>query len=80
MEIPYTPFRFRYWSTKLGIGINFSQFCCLVSRGIEIWNRMLNSLELAYNYKPLLIQSPILRYCVELDITIPNSNSVKSKQ
>jgi hypothetical protein len=44
-----TPVGYRYWSTELGIRISFSKFCCLVARGIEIWNQRPNSLELDYN-------------------------------
>jgi hypothetical protein len=47
-EIIY-PFVYRYWSTKLGIGISFPEFYCLVAYGIKIWNQRLNSLELDDN-------------------------------
>jgi hypothetical protein len=53
----------------------------LVAHGIEIWDQRLNSLELDYNYKlTLSIQSITPLYFVDLDHTIPNSNSVASKQ
>jgi hypothetical protein len=71
----------QYWSTKLGIGIRFLEVYCLVAHGIEIWNQRLNSLELDYNYKlTLSIHSITPLYFVELNHTIPNSNSVTSKQ
>lgn len=66
---------------ELRIGISFPKFCCFVARGIEIWNRKPNSVELDYNYKPHLpVQSITPQYCVKLDRIIPNSNLVTSKQ
>jgi hypothetical protein len=35
-DYTYSLFGCRYWSTKLGIEINFPKFCCLVAHRIEI--------------------------------------------